>query len=163
MSPQKTYCFPIIDDENQDLVILLGMLDPAEKDEKGMPLTAHVVFVYGPNKKLKLSTLFPATIGRNIEEILRVAVSLQLTAEEGVAILVDCKDGDGGTILPAIPEEEAKNFSLKDSSPKDSHLARDISTTLSSLRSEKLRLSLLAQHSEPGDASCSSCFPAPVP
>uniref|UniRef100_A0A9L0INN9 Peroxiredoxin-6 n=1 Tax=Equus asinus TaxID=9793 RepID=A0A9L0INN9_EQUAS len=98
--PKETLPFPIIDDKNRDLAILLGMLDPAEKDEKGMPVTARVVFIFGPDKKLKLSILYPATTGRNFDEILRVRV----------ATPVDWKDGDSVMVLPTIPEEEAKKL-----------------------------------------------------
>uniref|UniRef100_A0A8C4MFF6 Peroxiredoxin C-terminal domain-containing protein n=1 Tax=Equus asinus asinus TaxID=83772 RepID=A0A8C4MFF6_EQUAS len=108
--PKETLPFPIIDDKNRDLAILLGMLDPAEKDEKGMPVTARVVFIFGPDKKLKLSILYPATTGRNFDEILRVVISLQLTAEKRVATPVDWKDGDSVMVLPTIPEEEAKKL-----------------------------------------------------
>ncbi|XP_032492107.1 peroxiredoxin-6 isoform X1 [Phocoena sinus] len=89
--PTEKLPFPIIDDKNRDLAIQLGMLDPAEKDEKGMPVTARVVFIFGPDKKLKLSILYPATTGRNFDEILRVIISLQLTAEKRVATPVDWK------------------------------------------------------------------------
>uniref|UniRef100_A0ABI7WE97 Peroxiredoxin-6 n=1 Tax=Felis catus TaxID=9685 RepID=A0ABI7WE97_FELCA len=108
--PTEKLPFPIIDDKNRDLAILLGMLDPAEKDEKGMPVTARVVFIFGPDKKLKLSILYPATTGRNFDEILRVITSLQLTAEKRVATPVDWKDGDSVMVLPTIPEDEAKKI-----------------------------------------------------
>nr|XP_014332213.1 PREDICTED: peroxiredoxin-6 isoform X2 [Bos mutus] len=88
--PTEKLPFPIIDDKNRDLAIQLGMLDPAEKDEKGMPVTARVVFIFGPDKKLKLSILYPATTGRNFDEILR--------------------NGDSVMVLPTIPEEEAKKL-----------------------------------------------------
>ncbi|KAM9212893.1 peroxiredoxin-6 [Dugong dugon] len=108
--PTEKLPFPIIDDKNRELAILLGMLDPAERDEKGMPVTARVVFIFGPDKKLKLSILYPATTGRNFDEILRVVISLQLTAEKRVATPVDWKDGDSVMVLPTIPEEEAKQL-----------------------------------------------------
>ncbi|KAK2497187.1 hypothetical protein MC885_021688 [Smutsia gigantea] len=90
--PRETLPFPITDDKNRDLAILLGMLDPAEKDEKGMPVTARVVHT-----------------GRNFDEILRVT-SLQLTAEKRVATPVAWKAGGSVMVLPTIPEEEAKKL-----------------------------------------------------
>lgn len=48
--------FLITDDKNQEFTILLGMLDPAEKNEQGMPVAACVMFIFGPDKKLKLSS-----------------------------------------------------------------------------------------------------------
>lgn len=56
-APTEKLPFPIIDDKDRDLAILLGMLDPSEKDAKGVPVTARAVFIFGPDKKLKLSTL----------------------------------------------------------------------------------------------------------
>ncbi|XP_048214941.1 peroxiredoxin-6-like [Perognathus longimembris pacificus] len=108
--PTEKLLFPIIEDKNWDLAIQLGMLDPAEKDEKGMPVTAGVVFIFGPDKKLKLSILYPTTTGRNFDEILRVVISLQLTAEKRVSIPFDWKDADSVMVLPTIPEEEAKTL-----------------------------------------------------
>ncbi|XP_017543235.1 peroxiredoxin-6-like [Pygocentrus nattereri] len=100
--------FPIIADEKRELAVELGMLDPVEKDQSGMPLTARCVFIIGPDKKLKLSLLYPATTGRNFDEILRVIDSLQLTAQKRVATPVDWKPGDRVMVPPSIPEEEAK-------------------------------------------------------
>lgn len=71
--------YPIISDKSRDLAVKLGMVDPAEKDNAGLPLTCRAVFIIGPDKKLKLSMLYPATTGRNFAEILRVIDSLQLT------------------------------------------------------------------------------------
>merc|ERR1712061_286610 len=77
--------YPIIADPNRDVAELYGMMDPDEKDAKGMPLTCRAVFVVGPGRKLMLSILYPATTGRNFNEILRVIDSLQLTATKKVA------------------------------------------------------------------------------
>ncbi|KAI4899768.1 hypothetical protein NFI96_029957, partial [Prochilodus magdalenae] len=102
--------FPIIADSQRKLAVELGMLDPEEKDQAGMPLTARCVFIFGPDKKLKLSVLYPATTGRNFDEILRVLDSLQLTARERVATPVDWRPGDRVMVPPSIPEEEAKSI-----------------------------------------------------
>ncbi|KAG2461658.1 PRDX6 protein, partial [Polypterus senegalus] len=103
-----TLPFPIIADDKRELAIQLGMLDPDERDKDGIPLTARCVFIVGPDKRLKLSILYPATTGRNFDEILRVIDSLQLTAQKRVATPVDWKPGDRCMVLPNIPEEEAK-------------------------------------------------------
>ena len=122
--------FPITDDKNRDLAIQLDMLDPAENDEKGMLVTAHVVFIFGPDNKLKLCILYPDTTGRNIDEILRRIISFQLTAEKEVTP-GEWKNGESMLVLPTIPEEEAKKESFPKGvfSPKSSHLARNTSTT----------------------------------
>ena len=59
--------YPIIDDEDRNLAVSLGMLDPDEKTSEGMPLTCRAVFIIGTDKKLKLSILYPATTGRNFK------------------------------------------------------------------------------------------------
>ncbi|XP_013996229.1 peroxiredoxin-6 [Salmo salar] len=99
--------FPIIADNQRELAVALGMLDPNEKDKDGMPLTARCVFVIGQDKKLKLSLLYPATTGRNFDEILRVVDSLQLTAKNRVATPADWQPGERVMVPPNIPEEEA--------------------------------------------------------
>ena len=100
--------FPIIADPGRDLAVKFGMLDPDEKDAKGLPTTARAVFVIGPDKRLKLSILYPATTGRNFDELLRVIDSLQLTAKYSVATPANWKDGDKVMITPNLSEEEAK-------------------------------------------------------
>jgi hypothetical protein len=71
--------FPIIEDPQREIATAFGMLDPEEKDAAGMPMTCRAVFIIH-NKALKLSLLYPATTGRNFDEIIRVIDSLQLTA-----------------------------------------------------------------------------------
>ncbi|XP_038650904.1 peroxiredoxin-6 [Scyliorhinus canicula] len=102
--------FPIIADEKRELAVQLGMLDPSERNKEGLPLTARAVFVIGPDKTLKLSILYPATTGRNFDEILRVIDSLQLTAYKKVATPVDWKAGGDCMVLPSISEEDAKKL-----------------------------------------------------
>ncbi|XP_074164472.1 peroxiredoxin-6 [Sminthopsis crassicaudata] len=108
--PKETLPFPIIDDHKRVLAIMLGMLDPDERDSQGMPVTARVVYFFGPDKKLKLSILYPATTGRNFDEILRVTDSLQLTEYKKVATPVDWKQGESVMVIPTISEEEAKDL-----------------------------------------------------
>jgi len=87
----KEFPFPLIADEKRELATLFGMLDPDEKDAKGMPLTCRSLFVIGPDKKLKLSILYPASTGRSFDEVLRVIDSLQLTVRRKVATPADWK------------------------------------------------------------------------
>ncbi|KAE8291243.1 Peroxiredoxin-6 [Larimichthys crocea] len=109
-SPCYSLPFPIIADSKRELAVALGMLDPDEKDKNGMPLTARCVFIIGPDKKLKLSFLYPATTGRNFDEILRVVDSLQMTADRRVATPADWKPGDCVMVPPNLSEEEAASL-----------------------------------------------------
>ncbi len=71
-------------------------------------LTVRSVFVIGPDKKVKLMITYPASTGRNFDEILRGIDSFQLTAEHQVATPVDWRDGDDVIIVPGLTDEEAK-------------------------------------------------------
>ncbi|XP_019752655.1 peroxiredoxin-6 [Hippocampus comes] len=99
--------FPIIADEKRQLATKLGMLDPDEIDVDGIPVTARCVFVIGPDNRLKLSILYPATTGRNFDELLRVIDSLQLTAQKKVATPVNWKPGDKVMVLPNVSDADA--------------------------------------------------------
>lgn len=99
--------FPIIADDKRELSVQLGMLDPDELDKDGIPLTARCVFVIGPDKKMKLSILYPATTGRNFDELLRAIDSLQLTALKKVATPVDWKPGEKCMVIPSLSDAEA--------------------------------------------------------
>lgn len=95
--------FPIIGDEDRKVADLYDMIHPNADDT----LTVRSVFIIGPDKKVKLTLTYPASTGRNIDEILRVLDSLQLTANYQVATPVDWRDGDEVVISPAISDEDA--------------------------------------------------------
>lgn len=102
--------YPIVADEKRELAVGLGMVDPDEKTAAGIPLTCRAVFIVGPDKKLKLSILYPATTGRNFNEVLRVLDSLQLTATKKVATPADWKDGGHCMVIPSISSDQAKTL-----------------------------------------------------
>lgn len=108
---KEDFPYPIIADPKRELAVKFGMLDPEEKDKAGLPLTARCVFIIGPDKKLKLSILYPATTGRNFDELLRVIDSLQLTATKKVATPANWKSGEDCMVLPSVkPEDLAATF-----------------------------------------------------
>lgn len=107
-TPGSTVWYPIIADPNRDVAVKYGMLDPDEKDKAGIPLTARAVFVIGPDKRLKLSILYPATTGRNFHEVLRVIDSLQLTASHSVATPVDWQQGGDCMVVPTLSDDDAR-------------------------------------------------------
>ncbi|BFZ05516.1 hypothetical protein BsWGS_08555 [Bradybaena similaris] len=99
--------YPIIADEKRELAVQLGMIDPDERSKEGLPLAARAVFIIGPDKRIKLSINYPATTGRNFNEILRAIDSLQLTARKKVATPADWQHGDKCMVLPTLSQEEA--------------------------------------------------------
>jgi len=96
--------YPLIADPDRVVADLYDMIHPNANDT----LTVRSVFVIGPDKKVKLIITYPASTGRNIDEILRVIDSLQLTANYSVATPVNWKDGDDVIIVPALSDEDAK-------------------------------------------------------
>ena len=96
--------FPLIADPDRKVADLYDMIHPNAHDT----LTVRSVFVVGPDKKIKLTITYPASTGRNFDEILRVIDSLQLTAHHSVATPVDWKDGEDVIIVPALSDEDAK-------------------------------------------------------
>lgn len=66
------------------------MLDPSNKDSNDLPLTIRAVFIIGPDKKLKLSLNYPASVGRNMDEIVRCIDALQLSAKHSVVSKCPC-------------------------------------------------------------------------
>ena len=96
--------FPLIADPDRKVSDLYGMIHPNANDT----LTVRSVFVIGPDKKVKLMITYPASTGRNFEEILRVIDSLQLTAKHSVATPVNWKSGDDCIIVPSVSDDDAK-------------------------------------------------------
>jgi alkyl hydroperoxide reductase subunit AhpC len=96
--------FPVIADPNHRVAELYDMIHPEISDV----FTVRSVFIIGPDKKVKLMITYPASTGRNFEEILRVIDSLQLTAKYSVATPVNWKDGDDVIIVPSLSDEAAK-------------------------------------------------------
>jgi len=104
---EESLSFPIIADADRNIVTTMGMLDPEEKDAAGIPLPARaLVILHGTT--VKLTILYPATTGRNFDEVLRTLVSLQLTANNGLATPVDWKYGERVIVGPAVKTEDAQ-------------------------------------------------------
>ncbi|MEE9258460.1 MAG: peroxiredoxin [Nitrospinaceae bacterium] len=97
-----TVNYPIVADPERKIATMYDMIHPNALDN----LTVRTVFVIGPDKKVKLSLTYPASTGRNFDEILRVIDSLQLTANYQVATPVDWKHGDDCVVVPAIKTED---------------------------------------------------------
>ena len=96
--------FPVIADSDKKVADLYDMIHPNASDTA----TVRSVFVIGPDKKVKLTLTYPASTGRNFDEILRVIDSLQLTANHSVATPVNWKYGEDCIIPPSISDEDAK-------------------------------------------------------
>jgi alkyl hydroperoxide reductase subunit AhpC len=96
--------FPMIGDPDRAVATLYGMIHPNASDS----MTVRSVFVIGPDNKVKLSLTYPASTGRNFDELLRVIDSLQLTANYQVSTPADWKQGEDVIIVPAVSDEDAK-------------------------------------------------------
>ncbi|MDD9820720.1 MAG: peroxiredoxin [Nitrospira sp.] len=99
---QCTVGYPIIADPARKVATLYDMIHPNALDN----MTVRSVFIIGPDKKIKLTLTYPASTGRNFDEILRVVDSLQLTANHQVATPANWKDGEDCIIVPAVKDEE---------------------------------------------------------
>ena len=94
--------YPIIADEERKVSVLYDMIHPNANEN----VTVRSVFIIGPDKKIKLTLTYPASTGRNFQELLRVIDSLQLTANYSVATPADWKHGEDVVIAPAIKNED---------------------------------------------------------
>jgi thioredoxin-dependent peroxiredoxin len=96
--------FPLLADPDKKVANLYGMIHPNASDTT----TVRSVFVIGPDKKVKLTLTYPASTGRNFDELLRVIDSLQLTAKHKVATPSDWKQGEDVIIVPSVSDADAK-------------------------------------------------------
>ena len=94
--------FPIIGDENREIALAYGMIHP----NASLTATVRSLFIIAPDKTIKLMITYPASTGRNFQEILRVIDSLQLTANYSVSTPADWKDGEDVIVVPAIKTED---------------------------------------------------------
>ncbi|GAB3933227.1 peroxiredoxin [Larkinella terrae] len=100
---QTTVNFPMIADPDRKVAELYDMIHPNASEKA----TVRSVFVIGPDKKIKLTLTYPASTGRNFNEILRVIDSLQLTANYQVATPADWQTGEDCIVVPAVSTEDA--------------------------------------------------------
>jgi thioredoxin-dependent peroxiredoxin len=96
--------FPLVGDEDRVVANLYGMIHPNAIETA----TVRTVFIVGPDKKVKLTLTYPAAIGRNIDEIIRVLDALQLSSQYAVSTPVNWKDGDDVIISPSVSDDEAR-------------------------------------------------------
>ena len=96
--------FPLIADPDRTISVLYGMIHANASET----VTVRSVFVVGPDNKVKLTLTYPASTGRNFQELLRVIDSLQLTAKHSVATPADWRQGEDVIIVPAVSDEDAR-------------------------------------------------------
>ena len=107
--------FPVIADEDLKIAKLYDML-PADEGDTSVGRTAadnqtvRVVFLVGPDKKIKMNLAYPMSTGRNFEELLRVIDSCQLTSRHKVATPANWKQGEDVIIVPSVDNEAAKEL-----------------------------------------------------
>jgi alkyl hydroperoxide reductase subunit AhpC len=100
--------YPILADTDRKISLALGMLDQSHLNQSGLPLTVRSVFFIAPNKQVKAIITYPASTGRNFDEILRVIDSLQLAAYHLVATPADWVKGKEVVVLPVVSTEDAQ-------------------------------------------------------
>ena len=98
--------FPLIGDADRAVATLYGMNHPKANDT----LTVRSVFIIDPSRKIRTILTYPASTGRNFDEILRIVDSLQLTDRHKVATPVNWKQGEDVIIVPSLSNEEARKL-----------------------------------------------------
>jgi len=106
--------FPLFCDPEREKSVELGVLDETNKNAKGLPMTVRSVFILKPDKTVALMLTYPATCGRNFDEILRCVDSLQLTTRESVATPVNWNKGDDVIVNFPLTDADADEKFGKD-------------------------------------------------
>ncbi|XP_051125286.1 1-Cys peroxiredoxin PER1 [Andrographis paniculata] len=105
--------YPIAADPDRKVIKQLNMVDPDEKDpSSGQPLPSRALHIIGPDKKIKLSFLYPASTGRNMDEVVRAVESLQLAAKakHKIATPANWKSGEPVVISSSVSAQEAQQM-----------------------------------------------------
>ena len=103
--------FPIIADADRKIAYLYDMVDSQDLtniDQKGIAFTIRAVFIIDPSKKIRLTMMYPASVGRNTTEVLRVIDSLQTGDKKGVTTPIDWMPGDDVIVPPTVSTPDAK-------------------------------------------------------
>ncbi|KAK4483329.1 hypothetical protein RD792_010515 [Penstemon davidsonii] len=102
--------YPIAADPNREIIKQLNMVDPDEVDPSGQQTPSRALHIVGPDKKIKLSFLYPASTGRNMDEVVRVVDSLQKACKHKIATPANWKPGEQVVIAPSVSNEQAKEM-----------------------------------------------------
>nr|XP_043614139.1 1-Cys peroxiredoxin PER1 [Erigeron canadensis] len=106
----KKVTYPIAADPDREIIKQLNMVDPDEKDSWGNIVPSRALHIVGPDKKIKLSFLYPASTGRNMDEVVRALDSLIKASKHKIATPANWKEGEAVVIAPSVSNEEAKKM-----------------------------------------------------
>ncbi|KAL4331456.1 1-Cys peroxiredoxin [Arachis hypogaea] len=109
-TPGCKVSYPIMSDPKREIIKKLNMVDPDEKDSSGNNLPSRALHIVGPDLQVKLSFLYPATTGRNMDEVVRVVESLQKASKFKIATPANWKPGDPAVIQPSVTDQQAKDM-----------------------------------------------------
>ncbi|KAF2807909.1 thioredoxin-like protein [Mytilinidion resinicola] len=108
---QTNVQFPIIADADRKVAFLYDMINQDDLDniaEKGIAFTIRSVFIIDPNKKIRLTMMYPASTGRNTSEVLRVIDSLQTGDKKGIATPINWQAGEDVIVPPSVSTADAR-------------------------------------------------------
>lgn len=115
----KSYCqdipgdfpYPIISDETRELAVKLDMLNEADRENPDTAMTVRALYVISPDRRLRLSMVYPTSTGRNVDELLRVIDSLQLCDRvKVIATPANWQPGEKVMILPTVTDEKIQEL-----------------------------------------------------